>query len=59
MKQPPEIVYTGLRSVIGNPTDFSNNKNNGGFERKVELRIPTHESEQRKPVRVGANNMII
>lgn len=59
MKQPPEIIYTGLRSVIGNPTDYSNNKANNGFSRQVEIRIPTHETEQRKPVRVGANNMII
>jgi hypothetical protein len=59
MKQPPEVVYTGLRSVLGNPTDFSNNKQNNGFDRKVDIRIPTHETEQKKPVKIGPNNMII
>lgn len=59
MKQPPELIYTGLRAVIGNPTDYSNNKANGGFERRVDLRIPTHETHQRKPVRVGPNNMLV
>ena len=33
MKQPPEIIYTGLRRVIGNPTDYTNNKNNNGFNK--------------------------
>lgn len=59
MKQPPEIIYTGLRSILGNPTDFSNNKQNNGFDRKVDIRIPTHETDQRKPVKIGANNMVI
>jgi hypothetical protein len=59
MKQPPELIYTGLRTVIGNPTDYSNNKANGGFDRRVDLRIPTHETHQRKPVRVGPNNMLL
>lgn len=59
MKQPPEIIYTGLRSVIGNPTDYSNNKQNGGFDRRVEIRIPTHETDQRKPVKVGSDGMVI
>lgn len=45
IKQPPEIAYTGLKVVIGNPTDYSNNKQNNGFDRRVDLRIPTHESE--------------
>jgi hypothetical protein len=45
MKQPPEIVYTGLRSVLGNPTDFSNNKQNNGFDRRVDLRIPIVETD--------------
>ena len=55
MKQPPEIIYTGLRSVIGNPTDYSNNKQNSGFGRQADLRIPTHESDQKKPVKIGAS----
>ena len=59
MKHPPEIVYTGLRAVIGNPTDYSNNKQNNGFDRRVDLRIPTHETEQRKPMKVGHDNMIV
>jgi len=59
MKQPPELIYTGLRTVIGNPTDYSNNKANGGFDRRVDTRIPTHETHQRKPVRVGPNNMVL
>lgn len=58
MKQPPEIVYSGLRSVLGNPTDFSNNKQNNGFDRRVDIKIPTHETEQKKPVKIGPNNMI-
>jgi hypothetical protein len=59
MKQPPEVVYTGLHGVIGNPTDYSNNKQNQGFDRRVDLRIPTHESHQRKPAKVGPNNMLL
>ena len=59
MKSPPELVYTGLKSIIGNPTDYSNNKQNAGFDRRVDLRISTHETHQRKPIKVGANNMII
>ena len=52
-------MYTGLNSVIGNPTDYSNNKQNNGFDRRVELRIPTHETDQKKPARVGTDNMIM
>jgi len=26
LRQPPEIVYTGMHEIIGNPTDYSNNK---------------------------------
>jgi hypothetical protein len=33
MKQPPEIIYTGMHEIIGNPTDYSNNKQNNGFDR--------------------------
>ena len=58
MKQPPEIVYTGMHEVIGNPTDYSNNKQNNGFGRQVDLRIPTHKTDQKKPVKVGADGMI-
>ena len=45
--------------MLGNPTDFSNNKQNNGFDRRVELRIPIHETQQRKPVKVGADGMLI
>jgi len=58
MKQPPEIVYTGMHEVIGNPTDYSNNKQNSGFGRQVDLRIPTHKTDQKKPVKIGANGLI-
>ena len=54
MKQPPEIIYTGMHEIIGNPTDYSNNKNNNGFERQMDLRIPTHKTDQKKPVKIGA-----
>lgn len=58
MKSPPEIAYTGLHSVIGHPTDYANNMQNNGFDRREELKIPIHETAQRKPVKVGADNMI-
>lgn len=54
MKQPPEIIYTGMHEIIGNPTDYSNNKNNNGFDRQMDLRIPTHKTDQKKPVKIGA-----
>lgn len=58
MKSPPEIAYTGLHNVIGHPTDYANNMQNNGFDRREELKIPIHETAQRKPVKVGADNMI-
>lgn len=58
MKSPPEIAYTGLHSVIGNPTDYANNKQNNMFDRREDIKIPIHETDQRKPVRVGDGNMI-
>ena len=58
MKQPPEIVYTGMREIIGDPTDFSNNKQNNGFVRQCDLRIPTHKTDQKKPVKVGPTGII-
>ena len=58
MKQPPEIIYTGMHEVIGNPSDYSNNKANGGFDRKVELSIPTDKTDQKKPVMIGASGII-
>ena len=58
MKQPPEIVYTGMHEILGNPTDYSNNKNNNGFDRQMDLRIPTHKTEQKKPVKIGASGMV-
>ncbi len=57
MKQPPEIIYTGMHEIIGNPSDYSNNKANGGFERHADLRIPTHKTDQKKPVRIGASGI--
>ena len=56
MKQPPEIIYTGMHEIIGNPTDYSNNKNNNGFDRQMDLRIPTHKTEQKKPVKIGGQS---
>ncbi len=53
MKQPPEIIYTGMHEIIGNPTDYSNNKSNNGFDRQMDLRIPTHKTDQKKPVKIG------
>jgi hypothetical protein len=48
-----------MHEVIGNPTDYSNNKQNGGFDRQVDLRIPTHKTDQKKPMKVGANSQVI
>lgn len=58
MKQPPEIVYTGMHEVIGNPTDYSNNKQNNGFGRPADLRIPTHKTDQKRPVKIGPSGLI-
>ena len=48
MKQPPEIIYTGLRRVVGNPTDYSNNKQSDGFNKSYDLKIPIAETDQKK-----------
>jgi hypothetical protein len=58
MKKPPEIIYTGMHEIIGNPTDYSNNKSNDGFNRQMDLRIQTHKTDQKKPVKVGPAGII-
>lgn len=37
-----------MKRVIGNPTDYSNNRQNNGFDKRFDLKIPIAETDQKK-----------
>jgi hypothetical protein len=54
VKSPPEIIYTGLRRVIGAPSDFSTNRSQpANFDRRVDLTVPISETNEKKVYKVG------
>lgn len=42
-----EIIYTGLRRMIGSPQDYSKNREANSFPTNYELAIPIEETHQR------------
>jgi hypothetical protein len=45
LKDSFEVLYTGLKRVIGSPEDYSKNRKNGQFP-VFDLSIPVSESDQ-------------
>jgi hypothetical protein len=45
LKEPLEIIYTGLKRQIAAPKEYSENKNNNSFGSHFDLRIPLHETD--------------
>ena len=52
MKFPPEVVYTGLKRLVGNPADVSVRTKEGNFDNSsLNLEIPVRETDQRQAQR--------
>jgi hypothetical protein len=49
LKHPFEVIYTGLRRLVGSPQDYMKNRDENSFPANYDLRIPVEESHQRKP----------
>lgn len=43
LKEMPEIIYTGLKRVLGSPSEYIEHKTQ---TQKVEVKIPLNETEQ-------------
>lgn len=46
MKDSFEVVYTGLRRVIGSPQDYTKNRAENQFPQNFDLNIPVGETDQ-------------
>ena len=48
LKEPPEIIYTGMKRSVGSPKEYTENKQNNTFNSHFDLKIPLHETDQKK-----------
>ena len=49
-----EVIYTGLRRLIGSPQDYQKNREEGNFPTNHDLSVPVEETHQRR-ARSGPN----
>lgn len=48
MKEPLDIIYTGLNRVLGSPQEYSTNLERGSFDAPFDLKIPLQETDQKR-----------
>jgi|TARA_B110000285_G_C15099052_1_gene603860 hypothetical protein len=47
LKEPFQVLYTGLRRTIGSPKDYAKNRDDGTFPTNFDLAIPLNETTER------------
>ena len=47
LKEPFQVLYTGLRRTIGSPQDYAKNRDAGSFPTNFDLAIPLAETTEK------------
>ena len=47
LKEPFQVLYTGLRRTIGSPKDYTKNRDEGSFPTNFDLAIPLNETTEK------------
>lgn len=56
IKEPPEVIYTGIKRTLGAPSDYNINAAQNNFNNTFDLKIPINETDQKKLVNAGLHH---